>query len=598
MDQNYKYKYEKYKSKYLNIKYNLIGGSLFNIPNNEYQISNLLDGSLVEQSKMIESIDKNNSLAIIKLRENVNPEPDIIPVIEFYEYIIENYTYANEKNKFYGFISSNGCATISTERNINIKNNNISSCDVLMNSSDNKINLNFTPLNENYLEQFYKHLYNSYKLFSSRTNLADITSKNDAFCHLYVDKILNVAKRIGEKYIYLTQDINNFIYLRDHSFVQIVNLDPKEKVIVLGDIHGSLHTFVRILFRLHRYNVINLETFMVNKGFRIVFLGDVVDRGNFSLEIVFTIMLLIHNNNDDVNNPQVIYNRGNHEELSINSSQGFLNELNSRCNQQNGETLHYTINNLFKMFPSAIILNIMSEEKGYKFWLAHGGFPMNYINNKINTSKNIINLTAKDGKQTRWADFYQYKNDSSKHLVPNISRGVNSNNYKTDVLILNRKHLSTFLDTNNINFIIRGHQDNYYNSYLFTNMCKNINVCGMGISVPEHLNNGILVHNNQIELVKSSVGSKVKTNGPIARFVIDKNLFNKKNDNGEMYYYKEINGYEIYPVITLSTNTDRDRNLLSDSFAVMRFDLNLDNIIDFRSSIFETLSDLPKNLFI
>lgn len=565
----YKWKYDKYKYKYLNLKYNL-------------------DKNL----NVIKLINQNNLFAIKKLQDKINQGSKFIPVIEFYEYTIDNYAYANEQNKFNGFVSSNTCSTISTMNNKNNVKNNISSCDILATSTDNKVNLNFSPLNNNYLEQFYKHLYNSYKLFSSRTGLSDIATQNDIFCPLYINEILNIANKLIEKYSNLTHEIKDLINLQDYSFIQTVNLDPQKKVIVLGDIHGSLHSFVRILFRLHRYNVINLETFTVNKQFYIIFLGDIVDRGIFSLEIVFTIMLLMYINNNDVNNPHVIYNRGNHEELSINSSQGFLKELSSRCNKENGIILHNTINSLFKLFPSSVILNIISNENKYKFWLSHGGFPMSFINKKINTKKNIIILSPKDAKQTRWADFIQYKNDSSNHFVPNVSRGVN--NYETDLLILNRKHLSSFLDANHINFIIRGHQDNYYNSYLFTNKCQNKNVCGLGISQSQYLNNTMLIYNDQIE---KSINNQIKTNGPIARFVIDKNIFNKGNDNGEFYYYQETNGNEIYPVITLSTNTDKDRNLFSDSFAILRFDLNINNLSDFTNNIFSMLSDLPKNLF-
>lgn len=583
MDYTSKYKYEKYKCKYLALKY-------------KKPLKPLAGGNIDVVKQFTEHINRNNQLVINQLQQ-LNTSKKIIPIIEFYEYSVENYVQANQKNRFKGFVSSNSCSVISAEKTNNVdNNNNILCCDVLAASSDDQVDLNKYPLSENYLQEYIRHLYNSYKLYESRSSLIDITSKDDKFCPIYIGKIMKVIKALNTKYFDLTSNINNFIQYRDYSYVQVVDIDPQEKIAVIGDIHGSLHTFVRILFRFHRYGIIDLETFTVRKGYRIIFLGDVVDRGNFSLEIVFTILLLMNNSNTDVKNPRVIYNRGNHEELSINTSQGFFTELLTRCGELNGKTLHNAINGLFKLFPSAIIINVKRDDESYRCWLAYGGFSINYLNNSINMSKHIAILTAEDGKQTRWADFYQYQNDSAKHFIPNVGRGVNKSNYKTDVLILNRKHLAKFLDKNDINFVIRGHQDNYYNSYMFTNKCENANVCGLGIELSDNPQDGVLIYNSKLSAIKVDNTNKVKTNGPIARFVIDKSRFNRASDNGEIYYYKESGEHEIYPVITLSTNTDRDRNLSNDSFAVIRFDLAPSQIGDFDNSTFGPLSDLPENL--
>lgn len=547
MHENYKYKYNKYKSKYLDIKYDLTGGG----------------------------------------NEN-------IPIIEFYEYVINNYATANLQNTFTsGLTNSNVCGTISTDRNNTSHNiNNIyntsqtSCCDVLIGSNDNSphpdINI---KLNDNYINQFIQHLYNGYRLFPSRSHLSDL--KNDNFCPIYIQQIQNVITSITKKYYDFIISNNLHNLNNNHSYIHVVNVNLNEKIIVLGDIHGSLHTFVRILFRLHRYNILNLETFKINNGYRIIFLGDVVDRGNFSLEVVFTILLLIHNNNHDLSNPIVIYNRGNHEELLINSKHGFLDELRIRCNDYDGKILHNNINKLFKLLPSAIIIKTKINHKIYKFWLSHGGFPFNYITHKLIDS-NIINLNAIDSKQTRWTDFYQYNNDNSTDIVFNTNRG----SLNADVIQMNRKHVAKFLDTNDINFIIRGHQDNYYNSFLFSNK----NISGFSIANNKHYNdnNNILIYNDQCELINGLD----KSYGPIARLIIDKNKFkhNNNNNNNEMYYTEYISNHEIYPVLTLSTNTDMDRNLSNDSFAIIRFDLNMKNMTDFKNNVFTDLIDLPEKI--
>jgi hypothetical protein len=582
---NYKHKYKKYKSKYTKLKQVKYGG-----------------GNGSHNNELVMMINSNNLSAINRLQEiaKLSSNGEKLPVVDLYEYSIDNYT--KTKNKFKGFQSSQMCSSISAgeaaEKQEDFASSNISSCDVLASNEDEKVNTSLNVVAGDYMEHFYKHLYNAYKLFKSRSDLIDIATSNDSFCYLYMDHIFNIASKINERYSELTRDIGALISTSDYSYVQVINVHPNDKVIVFGDIHGSLHTFVRILFRLHAYGVIDIETFNINEGYRIVFLGDVVDRGNFSIEIVFAILLLIYNNNKDVSNPKIIYNRGNHEEVSVNTSQGFLKELSARCSEQNGRKLHETINDLFKKFPSAAILQVVLNGAPYRLWLSHGGFPLSYVNPGKCTDQyaNLIPLNMEDGKQTRWADFYQYISDSSKHFVPNVGRGVKGDDTSTNLIILNRKHVAAFLDNNRINFIIRGHQDNYYNSYLFANVCQNRNVCAASIMCNSSNSNNIAIYNNKIKLIQSPSGSRLKTLGPTARLVVDKNKFNRGVDAGEGYYLMNMGATEVYPVLTLSTNTDRDRGLQSDSFAIVRFDLTLEDLSDFDKGTLKNLYSLPSKL--
>lgn len=81
-------------------------------------------------------------------------------------------------------------------------------------------------------------------------------------------------------------------------------------LIIVGDIHGSLHDLLRILKYIHEKNT------------KVLFLGDYVDRGNFSLEcitILFSMKILYPN--------QFYLLRGNHEFDSICSQYGFKSEI-------------------------------------------------------------------------------------------------------------------------------------------------------------------------------------------------------------------------------------------------------------------------------
>jgi hypothetical protein len=84
----------------------------------------------------------------------------------------------------------------------------------------------------------------------------------------------------------------------------------------------------------------------INDGYKIVFLGDVIDRGQYSSEIVFIIFLLIYVNNlDDANGnsviekPKIYYIRGNHEDIYWSSHTGFKDELEKKCGNCDAEEL-------------------------------------------------------------------------------------------------------------------------------------------------------------------------------------------------------------------------------------------------------------------
>ncbi|KAK8895434.1 hypothetical protein M9Y10_023898 [Tritrichomonas musculus] len=88
----------------------------------------------------------------------------------------------------------------------------------------------------------------------------------------------------------------------------IIKLDGD--VIVVGDIHGSFHDLLRILH------------FISTDQSKVVFLGDYVDRGNFSIECITLLFSY------KIMNPEKFYLlRGNHEFDTICSIYGFKKEI-------------------------------------------------------------------------------------------------------------------------------------------------------------------------------------------------------------------------------------------------------------------------------
>ena len=108
----------------------------------------------------------------------------------------------------------------------------------------------------------------------------------------------------------------------------------------------------------------------------------------------------------------------------------------------------------------------------------------------------------------------------------------------------------TLLKKNNIRFIIRGHQDSNGNSFLFDKEGF-VNI----ISDPKMIDIDNFLYYNESN---KTYGYRVE--GAIARLKLDNNIHK-----------------DFFPIITISTNTDTRRYLNADSFALLRFDIDINS---------------------
>lgn len=107
---------------------------------------------------------------------------------------------------------------------------------------------------------------------------------------------------------------------------------------VIGDLHGHIFDLFRILKTIG---------FPPEKNY--LFLGDFVDRGEFSIEtitFIFTLKVLFPNN--------IYIIRGNHEFADMFSRCGFSNEIE---NLYNASILNTSFNNAFSVIPLAALVN-------------------------------------------------------------------------------------------------------------------------------------------------------------------------------------------------------------------------------------------------
>ena len=110
--------------------------------------------------------------------------------------------------------------------------------------------------------------------------------------------------------------------IEEQIYVQYLGLKDNENVVIVGDIHSSLYSLLQILQKMKDMKQID-DAFKLINNTKMVFLGDLVDRGPFSLEILMIAFKL-----KLVNPDSVIILNGNHEDKQTYDEYGLSIEMN------------------------------------------------------------------------------------------------------------------------------------------------------------------------------------------------------------------------------------------------------------------------------
>lgn len=505
---------------------------------------------------------------------------ELTSCLELYEFELKGYSIDPSERMKLNILSDtpiNECGSIKvSDKGFNI--NKRSSCDSI---SSEEIKQTGGVFN---IKDFYDIYLNNF----AREQLHNLVHVKTLYTDTIIEEVImliNQTKELYMSYINKHKPKNMDDYdskiLHYGALIYNIKIENNEKIIIFGDFHGSFHTFLRHMFRLRRIGIISsLKKWKITNGYRIIFLGDVIDRGNYSLEILIFIMNLIVNNNTD-QDLKVILNRGNHEEFDTSVMGGFYSEFEEKLGKQ-----HYDVFiNMLSILSSAVIL----KNEKHKYWLSHGCIPIEPLKMDIDTitveipNDPIVYYERIDiikkwtiPTQIRWNDPYYDKNK----IQENSSRGVGYFIYP--------KTIKRFLETNKIDFIIRGHQDFPQNSFLLSSSALDARDSKLNIlmnSTSEVINRYVI--GQQLDTQKNDViylNNKRVTRernaffGPIARITINGREWTDDPDIGG---YKISDTEKIYPVITLSTNTDIQRPMNYDSFAILRFDLTKEQLKNF-----------------
>ena len=161
-----------------------------------------------------------------------------------------------------------------------------------------------------------------------------------------------------------------------------INLQTPNNLVVVGDIHGDLVTLEKIMER------IDFEDFLKKESNILIFLGDYIDRGEYSIEVLLFLCKLksFYPNN-------VFLLRGNHESYNRFpfSSYDFYSDLLNKVGNSADTLYNCTILPFFES------LFLFCEIGGFSV-LTHGGLPVIenprfFMNYKSHLSNSLENNT-------------------------------------------------------------------------------------------------------------------------------------------------------------------------------------------------------------
>jgi len=429
------------------------------------------------------SIKINNSTNALerhsKLKEYINKyfyPPEILN-LEIYEFLLKNYPEDGDKKNIITTSieesSDDECGIIQADpiiQNVATTKQSPRSCDPIsgkikdnkttgkipLTPSDNptydfSLNINGEIIKSSDLIKF-TNIFGAKQ--SDRKRIDPITDRIDSMLPLYTESgVKYIFNSVG--HILENQWIINIgdpkrpdFFYNNYSLIKILKPNKYQKFIVIGDLHGSFATFIRILLRFRKMGIMNENGILINDH-HVIFLGDVVDRGIYGYEIMMLLYCL------NILNPDNIHlNRGNHEEKSINNKYGLKAQL---ATQFSPDEVYNLMNVVMERQSSSILIQNPINNK--YVYLAHGGLPTNDLQ-KLDPDFNITNFKNKClivsneiGDNIRWNDF-----ESVLTTLPGIRDRGSS--------VVTGYDIIREAQVRGIELIIRGHQDHPMNTKL------------------------------------------------------------------------------------------------------------------------------------
>jgi hypothetical protein len=209
----------------------------------------------------------------------------------------------------------------------------------------------------------------------------------------------------------------------------------EQSVIIVGDLHGNFHDLSHIL---ERYDTPGVRH-------KFIFNGDFVDRGPKQIEVLLILLYAFLQRPN-----RVFLNRGNHEDITMNTNINFHPNFMSDVKAKYGKystALFFSAVELFAYLPLATV--VVNERKNVKYFCVHGGISdrieLDYVRTSINRfdfqrliQYNGESKYTKDGKiiaDMLWSDPIRVENGKIKPKTAKKATGCYFNeqrNFGTD----------------------------------------------------------------------------------------------------------------------------------------------------------------------
>ncbi|KAF7633200.1 Serine/threonine-protein phosphatase [Meloidogyne graminicola] len=241
-----------------------------------------------------------------------------------------------------------------------------------------------------------------------------------------------------KEFHYTANQVEQIAHMAMESFEEQQTLiELNGPILVCGDIHGQYSDLLHIF---HACGPPHKN--------RYLFLGDYVDRGRNSLEVICLLFAC------KVQYPGHIFMlRGNHEITHINRAYGFFDELSRRFGNDRAEELWLRFNDAFAYMPLAATI-------GGKILCMHGGISPHLRSlNDIRDIKRPIPVIIEPGliQDLLWAD---------PNLLPS-NDGFVPNHFRNCSVLFSEEALKKTMTSLKINLILRAHQVAQYGYDMF-----------------------------------------------------------------------------------------------------------------------------------
>lgn len=276
----------------------------------------------------------------------------------------------------------------------------------------NKYKLNSLE-NINKYANFYPELENSLKEY---IDLKNIDWQNPSFVKFYkkylshtLFKKILIRIGINKTPVFNIYDLESLLDKTTekniknkiiNNYNKIINAKEEYRFFIFGDIHANLHSLYRSLAELEKQKIIDHNLKIIPKNTWLIFLGNAIDIGPYSLETLNILLSLINKNEN-----KVLYLKGDHE------TNGYWKNFNTR-------------EQIKTIFPE-FVTNINK----------------NNLKNKSLQNKSLQNKIDK------------YFSTLPEHIIIETDN-KNLNNIKENILLSNKEKLELLKNKKSIKFMI------------------------------------------------------------------------------------------------------------------------------------------------